>query len=56
MSISISPNIVFPMSPLFLDVMWSYFSHSFSKAFWVWGEMSLSSNNTFLWVGASAGD
>ena len=34
----------------------SYLSHSFSNAFCVFGEMSLSSSSTFLWVVASAGD
>ena len=56
MSISISTNIVFRMSPLFLEMMLSYFSHSLSKASWVLGEMFLSSSSTFLCTGASAGD
>ena len=56
MSISISTNIVFPMSPLFFEMMSSYFSHSLSKAFCVFGDMSLSFNSTFLCTGASAGD
>ena len=47
MSISISTNIVFPMSPLFFEMMSSYFSHSLSKAFCVFGDISLSSNSTF---------
>ena len=56
MSISISTSIVFPMSPLFLEMISSYFSHSLSKAFCVFGDMSLSSKSTFLCTGASAGD
>ena len=55
-SISISTNIVFPMSPLFFKMILSYFSHNLSKAFCVFGDMSLSSNSTFLCTGASAGD
>ena len=42
MSISISTSIVFPMSPLFLEIMSSYFLHSSSKAPCVLGEMFLS--------------
>ena len=34
----------------------SYLSHSFSKTFCVFGEVSLSSNSNFLCVGASTGD
>ena len=56
MSISISTNMVLLISPLFLDMISSYLSHSFSNALCVFGEISLSSNSTFLWVGASAGD
>ena len=44
------------MSPLFLEMMSSYFSHSLSNAFCVLGEMFLSSSSTFLCTGASAGD
>ena len=55
-SISISTSIVFPLSPLFFEMMSSYFSHSLSKAFCVFGDMSLSSKSTFLCTGASAGD
>ena len=36
------------MSPLFLDIMSSYFSHSLLKACWVLGEMFLSSSKIFL--------
>ena len=56
MSISISPNMVLPMSPLFLDIMSSYFWHSSSKACCILGEMFLSSKSTFLCTGASARD
>ena len=55
-SISISTSIVLPMSPLFFEIMSSYFSHSSSKAFCVLGEMFLSSSRTFLCTGASTGD
>ena len=55
-SISISTNIVFPMSLLFFEMMLSYLSHSLSKASYVLGEMFLSSNSTFLCTGAFAGD
>ena len=55
-SISISTSIVLPMSPLFLEIMLSYVSHSLSKAFCVFGEMLLSSSRTFLCIGALAGD
>ena len=55
-SISISTNIVFPMSSLFFEMISSYFSHSLAKAFCIFGDMSLSSNSTFLCTGASAGD
>ena len=44
------------MSPLFFETMSSYFLHSLSNGFCVLGDMSLSSNNTFLWTGTSAGD
>ena len=44
------------MSPLFFEMMSSYFLHSLSNAFCVFGGMSLSSSNTFLWAGTSAGD
>ena len=56
MSISISISIVFPMSPLFLEIMSSYFLHSLSKASCVSGEIFLSSSSTLLCTGASAGD
>ena len=46
----------FCLSPLFLEIMLSYFWHSSSKAFCVLGEMFLSSNRAFLCTGASAGD
>ena len=35
-----STNIVLPMSPLFFEMISSYFSHSLSKAFCVFGNMS----------------
>ena len=44
------------MSPLFLDIMSSYFLHSSSKACWVFGEMFLSLSKTFLCTGTSARD
>ena len=56
MSISISINIVFPISPLFFDIMSSYFSHSCSKAALVFGEVFLSSKSTLRCAGTSAGD
>ena len=55
-SISISMSIIFPMSPLFFEMMSSYFSHSLSKDSCVLGDMFLSSNSTFLCTGAYAGD
>ena len=56
MSISISTNIVFPMSPLFFEMISSYFSRNLSKAFCVFGDMSLSFNSTFLCTGVFPGE
>ena len=49
-------TLFFPMSPLVFEIISSYFSHSLSKALCVFGDMSLSSNSTFLCTGASTGD
>ena len=50
MSISISTNIVFPMSPLFFEIMSLYFSHNLSNAFCVFGDMFLSSSTSCVLV------
>ena len=56
MSISISTNMVLPMSLLLLDMISLNFWHSSSKACHVLGNVFLSSSSTFLCTGASAGD